>query len=185
MGTQELRDRDKNEFKIESEKYVYDKVNGWIENADNKVNISCGIFVGIFGVITFLSEKIVPSEEVNEYWRTIYHWSFAISLGLMLVSILYYVLAINPNLGKSGKVTSKKFPVFYGDIAEMTSEEYQKAMSKASEQEFINELQDEIHYNSKVCNRKMRRYKTGLWLSLAAVFFSSISWVTRFLMYRS
>ena len=86
----------------EKEKYVYDLVNGWIENADNKVNISCGIFSGVFGVITFLSERLTESVTVNECWRKAYHVCFAISLLLMISSIFFYVLAINPNLSKSG-----------------------------------------------------------------------------------
>ena len=89
--------------KLERCKFVYEQVNSWIGNADNKVSVSCGIFSGVFGVITFLSERITVQKTVNECWRAIYHWTFGISLVLMFFSILYYVLAINPNLGKSGE----------------------------------------------------------------------------------
>ena len=40
---------------LERSKYIYEQVNGWIENADNKVSVSCGIFTGVFSVITFLA----------------------------------------------------------------------------------------------------------------------------------
>ncbi len=103
MGTPQKRDLEDNGCKLERSKYVYELVNSWIENADNKVGISCGIFTGVFGVFAFLSGRIVPTSLVNEFWKVAYRWSFAISLVTMLVSILFYVLAINPNLGKSGK----------------------------------------------------------------------------------
>lgn len=183
--------QDKNKNRIENEmersKYVYEQVNFWIENADNKVSISCGIFSGVFAVVTFLSERLNGSGAVNECWRTVYHWCFGISLALMLASILFYVLAINPNIGKSGKkkngaVPKKKYPIFYGDIAELELEEYKKAMNHATDEDFINELQAESHYNSGICMAKMNRYRIGLWLSFAAIIFALGSWAARYLM---
>ncbi len=188
MGTPQKRDLEDNGSKLERSKYVYELVNDWIENADNKVGISCGIFTGVFGVFAYLSGRIVPTSLVIEFWKVAYRWSFAISLVTMLVSILFYVLAINPNLGKSGKkgngvIPRKKYPVFYGDIAETTVEDYKKLMNKATDTDYIDELQNEIHYNSLICKSKMRFYKIGLWLSFAAVIIAGFSWVSRFFMY--
>lgn len=178
-----------NEGKLDRNKYVYEQVNRWIENADNKVSISCVIFSGVFGVITFLSERITAHGTPNECWRKIYHWCFVISLILMLISILYYVLAINPNLGKSGvkkkgTTPKKKYPIFYGDIAEMSLADYKKTINLAKETDFINELQAETHYNSGICLAKMKRYRVGLWLSFSSIIFSLWSWAARFMMFR-
>ena len=178
----------KNEDKLDRSKYVYEQVNSWIENADNKVSISCGIFSGVFGVITFLSERLAASVSVNGCWQTIYHWCFGIGLVLMLFSILFYVLAINPNLGKSGKkkngtAPKKEYPIFYGDIAELKLSDYMKAMNQATDTDFINELQAEAHYNSEICTKKMKNYRIGLWLSFAAIVFALGSWAARFFMF--
>ena len=126
---------------------------------------------------------------MHECWRKIYYWCFVISLILMLVSILYYVLAINPNLGKSGEkkkgtTPKKKYPVFYGDIAEMPLADYKKTINLAKETDFINELQAETHYNSGICLVKMKRYRVGLWLSFTSIIFSLGSWAARFMMFR-
>lgn len=43
---------------IERNKFLYQLVNGWIGNADNKVSIFCGVFTVIFGILTFLSDQI-------------------------------------------------------------------------------------------------------------------------------
>ena len=178
---------DKTENKLERSKYIYEQVNNWIENADNKVSISCGIFSGVFAVITFLSERVTGSVAVNECWKTLYQWCFGISLGLMMVSLFFYVWAINPNLGKSGKkkngpIPKKKYPVFYGDIAELELADYKKAMNQATDVDFINELQAEAHYNSVICTKKMKKYKAGLWFSFAAIVFAIGSWVAKYLM---
>jgi dipeptide/tripeptide permease len=179
--------QDKRDEKMERSKYIYEQVNTWIENADNKVSVSCGIFTGVFGVITFLSERLSAQGTVNECWRTVYHWCFGISLVLMLASILFYVLAINPNLGKSGKkkngtIPKKKCPIFYGDIAELSLADYKKTMNQATEEDFINELQAEVHFNSGICTEKMKKYRIGLWLSFAAIIFALGSWAARYLM---
>ena len=39
---------DKEKNALERSKYLYEQVNKWIENSDNKVSVSCGIFTGVF-----------------------------------------------------------------------------------------------------------------------------------------
>ena len=107
---------------------------------------------------------------------------------MMLASIIFYVLAIDPNLGKSGKkkngvLPKKKYPIFYGDIAELSLADYKKAMNHVTEGDFINELQDETHYNSGICTEKMKKYKMGLRLSIFAIVFAFGSWIARYLMF--
>ena len=177
----------RNDNKLECSKYVYEQVNGWIGNADNKVSISCGIFSGVFGVITFLSERISTQNTTKNCWSTVYHLCFWTSLVLMLISIFLYVLAINPNLTKSGKkangtIPKKKYPIFYGDIADMTLDDYKHAINQAAEVDMINELQAETNHNSRICMKKMERYKAGLWISFAAIVFALGSLGAHFLM---
>ena len=59
---------------LERSKYVYEQINGWITNADDKVSVSCGIFAGAFGVISFLAEQHIKTPDnpvVDEFWKTI------------------------------------------------------------------------------------------------------------------
>ena len=189
MGTPQQNNQDKKDSRLERSKFVYEQAKSWIENADNKVSVCCGLFTAVFGVISFLSGRITTTEVVNEFWQRAYQLSFAFSLGIMSVSILFYVLAINPNLGISGKkkngiIPPKKHPVFYGDIAKMSLEDYKKAMNKATDEDFIDELQNEAHYNSRICSSKMHYYKVGLWLSFAAVIVALFSWLSSFFMIR-
>lgn len=96
---------------LERSKYVYEQVNGWIENADNKVSVSCGIFTLAFGVLSFLAERyvIVPDNpDINECWRTIYKASFMLSLFVMALAVVFYAISIIPNLKSNGKSQLKK-----------------------------------------------------------------------------
>lgn len=171
---------------LERCKYIFDQVNSWISNADNKVSVSCGIFTGVFGVITFLAERMKePTMETtsNECWKWIYRSSFVISLILMGVSILFYVLAINPNIKCNEAEKKKHVPIFFGDISRMCNCQYKEAIQSASDEDFCDELLNEAHFNAGIGTRKMKRYRTGLWLSVAAVSMAAISWAAHFLMY--
>lgn len=175
--------------RVERSKYVYNLVNGWIENADNKVSVSCGIFTGVFAVITFLAEhyKSVPDNTVvNECWRCLYKGSFIISLVVMSTAIILYAKAIIPNLKSCGTAmpTQKTYPIFYGDIHALQFKEYKDLMSKGKDGDFANELILESWYNSGICMRKMRWYKAGVISSLIAIAFSFLNLLSHFLMYR-
>ena len=103
----------------------------------------------------------------------------------MLFAIRYYVLAINPNLGSSGgneNVKEKRFPLFYGDIAKMELEQYKTLMHQADDEDFLDELYNEIYYNSRICDKKMQRYRYGLWLSLGAILLAGVSLAIRLFM---
>lgn len=174
---------------LERSKYVYERVNGWIENADNKVGISCGIFTGVFGVVTFLTQTYIKEPGTgavaNECLRSVYKFCSVISLILMGIAIFFFVWAIIPNLKKSGNIGEKKeCPIFYGDISKMPLDEYRQLMNKATERHFREELITETHQNAKICMNKMERYKTGVKLAFIAIIVAGISLISHFFMYR-
>ena len=178
-----MSDKDKNKDQtetVERSKYVYDLVNSWIGNAENKVSVSCGVFTGAFGVIAFLSQETTSTDNANQCLKVFYNIVLIMSVLLLLVSIAFYVLSINPNLGSSGKKNSiKKYPVYYGDIAKLDLDSYLKLMKDGTEQDFVKEIQTETHYNSEICLRKMKWYRRGLWFSFIAIVMAVLSWVIR------
>ena len=179
----------KEESNIERSKYVYEQVNGWIENADNKVSVSCGIFTGAFGVFTFLAERYVKAPDnplINECWHKVYQCSFVLSLLAMAISVFFYAKAIIPNLKSSGTLiaTQKKYPLFYGDINSLKLEDYQKLMEKGTYKDLNDELILEIWHNAGICLRKMKWYKKGVIISIVAIGIAAISLIAHLLMYR-
>lgn len=176
----------KDEKRIDFCEKIYSQVNSWIENADNKVSVSCGILTGVFAVVAFLAERVAKGNEVNICWHQLYKFSFCLSMLVMGIAILFYVFAINPNLGSISKSDSKekeekRFPLFFGDIAKMPVDEYKQLMKKSEEKDYLDELLVEIHYNSVICSKKMKRFRWGLWMSFAAIGIAAFSWVSHML----
>ena len=172
---------------IERGKYVYDLINGWIENADNKVSISCAVLTGVFSIITFLAERFKVAQELpvtNGIWNYIYKFSFTSSLVLISLAILFYIKAIIPNLKSNNKESSeKRFPIYYGDIQELMFEDYMGIMKKSTDEDFAEELFNESWYNSRICMRKMRNYRRGVILSGIAIGLAIISLVAEVMMH--
>ena len=172
---------------MERNKYVYDLVNKWIENADNKVSVACIVVTGVFTAVTFLAGNMEQAKEFDKCWGCFYQACTVISLFSLLLSILFYFFAISPNLGSNGNVKNessneiKSCPIFYGDIAKLSVEEYKNRMNSVDDKTFIDELQNEIHYNSGICITKMKWYHRGLWLSFSAIVFSILRFAIRFL----
>ena len=190
---EELMDRFPNsesgENRAERSKYVYGLVNGWIENADSKVGISCGIFTGVFGIVSFLAERYVKEPKnavINECWRYLYKVSFISSCIAIVVAVIFYAMAVTPNLKSSGnkKPIQKKYPLFYGDISALKFTKYRALMEKGTEKDFVDELILESWTNSGICMRKMKLYKAGVILSIVAVLLALLSMASHFLMYK-
>ena len=172
---------------IERCKYGLDQVNRWIENADQKISVSCGLFTGIFGIITYFSSRVTETSNICSCCWHIYLILFVCSFIVMSAAITFYVIALNPNLGSGGKKDMdgrKEYPIFYGDIRKYGEQEYKEKISKSKDELFLDELLSETHYNSGICIKKMRRFKVGLWLSFASVFLAFASWIVRCLMYQ-
>lgn len=164
--------------------YSYDLINGWIANADNKVSVSCAIFTGAFGVISFISENIDNGSDLcvtNECWRTIYLCSFVISIVVLLLAILFYSFAIFPNLKTNG-VDNNKYPIYFGDIQSLKYEEYYDRVATGNKA-FLNEIVHECWFNSHICMKKMKRYRYALFFSLIAIIAAIISLISHYCMY--
>lgn len=176
--------------RIELAKYVHEQVDIWIENADTKVGVSCGLFLGAFGVVSFLSEHYAPTSDpnvqvkINECW-SIAHGVFMVGgLVFMGAALLLYALSITPNLKSSATCERKKsFLLFYGDIAKVSIEEFTKSMIKARERDFLHEIINETYHNAGICHKKMKLYRVAVWFSVAAILLALCSWVARMLMY--
>ena len=161
----------------ERSKYTFDLVNKWIENNDNKVSASCAVLTGVFGVISFLSERFgkTDSSVTKPCWEGIHNTCFILSLIVMGIATVLFCLAIIPNLKSNNNGKSKKLPLFFGDIASLSIDDYKKKVIRSSDIDFINELILETHMNSGICLKKMKKFKTGMVLSLVAIILAILS----------
>ena len=71
-----------------------------------------------------------------------YKISFILSCIAMVVAVIFYAMAVIPNLKSSGnkKPKQKKYPLFYGDISALKLTKYRALMEKGTEKDFVDEL---------------------------------------------
>lgn len=172
---------------VERTKFVYEQISQRIDSADNKVNVSCGVFTGVFGVITFISEQYVKAPEngtINSSFIGLHMFSLIASLIAMAVAIVFFALAVIPNLKSSGANKSKKvYPVYFGDISSLKYDDYKKLMAEGKDKSFEDELILENWFNSRICMKKMRNYKYGVIASLIAIITAFVSLAAHYFMY--
>lgn len=153
-----------------------ERTNLWIGNCDTKASI----IIGTIGVVlsVFLSNKYAAklTETVSYMMKNI---SFLNSLYLVgiLVSLSFIIWGICSLIGvliSSTKTTSLKEEglqassiLFFATIAKNQSYmKYRNKVDVITEEELRNDLISQIYLCSKVCDRKFKRYKTGLIVSV-------------------
>ena len=159
---------------IENNKYTLDLVNGWINNADTKISISCGISSVVFAIILFFAENILCKLDYSKGINSCYiPWIMLFGIGgvgCFLVSLWFCFWALNPNLASSKiKAQNKDYSIFYEDIKCLTEPEYIASANDATDEAFNEEILREIHINSGICSKKMHRFKIGMWYSVISI----------------
>lgn len=180
---------------LERSQYSLDLVNIWINNADTKVSISCGVFSVIIAVIVFTAENILENtlEQINCIIYSWFHIVGIITVIAFMASIFFHLWAINPLFFSESKFTKKKsskktekppFSIFYDEIRLFDNpDDYIKAAKDISEEVFTDEILKEVYFNSKICSQKMRRFKTGIILAFITIALSLVSCILYYCSY--
>lgn len=169
-------EKNTNPLNVESNKYTLELVNGWINNADTKISIACGISSVVLAVIAFGAENILgdlaKNNGLNGYVMSLFGLAFAVACVTFLASLWYYFLALNPSLISSkSEIEKPKYSIFYKDISRFANvDAYMECTKDVTEEEFNQELMREIYINSDICTKKMQRFKSGMWCSVISIF---------------
>ena len=160
--------------RISNQKYCYDLVNSWINNADSKITVATSVSVGLFSVITYLSDRIQISYYSNPSFVYVimmcsYRIFPIIGFVLLLISILFYSRALSPNLKSNDEDHNKCYPLFFGDISSEDLDKYKRKMHYSNDSDFLEELIYETHFNSRLCSKKMKSFKLGFIFSILSV----------------
>lgn len=134
-------------------------INYWIDKADNKISILLGILPLVSAVLNYITSTF---NKRKPELSVLYGIHDVISVFLIIVSISFFIFALIPKLGSSGISKNKGYPIYYGDICKLKSDEYKSIISKADDDDYVNELMNEIYYNSKICKSKMTSFRKGI-----------------------
>ena len=155
---------------IEDLKFSLSLVNYWIDKADFKVSVSMGLFPLITALLQYLFST-VSDKAVDPFIQFCIHMVLYVCIILVFASTILFLFALKPNLKTGGKPREKKkHLLYYVDIQKETLDSFKGTMRQSVEDDFANELMNEIHQNSKICYNKMHKYKTGILLSIFSLF---------------
>ena len=169
-----------------------DLINTWITSADSKISTSCGIISVVVAVLVFVAEnilsKIDTAKGAIEPWRTFFIAAALIAVVTFLMSLFCHIRALSPNFfsekDKSEKRKKEKCCIFYEDIKDYKDAgEYIRAVRKLSEDQFVNDILQEVYCNSNICSKKMHEFKKGLWIAFVTITMILICAVCYFQMY--
>lgn len=181
---------------IERNKYVFELVNMWISNADNKINIAFAMLSAVVAVVVFITDSLLSDIPVSQNARPCMlniFYCLAIFAGVCFcLSILFYLLSVIPRLTSDKSIKDKlkknkeekkaKYSIFYDEIKDFEKAEHYVEAAKAADLEVFNEeLLKEIYYNSDICSKKMHWFRCGGVASFATIILSLIAALFYFL----
>lgn len=140
-------------------------INTWISNIDTKVSFALAFVGVIIGMIlgTDIPKALKRVGEVSKLAEL----SGCEILAAVLVCVLYivsflsvicFMLAIVARV-KNLNSTSSIF--FFGSIGKMNLQNYKEKIKQLTDQQIIEDLEEQIHTNSKICSQKTRWYNIG------------------------
>ena len=83
--------------------------------------------------------------------------------GFSILCFMLSIIARVKNLNNASSI------FFFGSIGNMTLENYKSAVKDMDEKEMIDDLEEQIHTNSKLCSLKAKWYNKGIKFLLATV----------------
>ncbi len=176
---------EKNDINIEMKKYSLELVNQWINNADTKVSIAFGIISVIFagfGTFFALTLKDYKWNEISGQMLTLIIFG---SFGILafILSLIFYGIALFPSFVGKKDNESEYNLLFYADISRYKKNNFKKYKENFKDydrKKFLNDIEEEIFYNSIVCYRKMNYFRMGLLSTgIFSIFISFFSFVSR------
>lgn len=146
-----------------------DRILEWIKTCDTKTSILLA-GMGIVGTI-LTSEKFLQKEtDMWEVFSRNIGWLkficillFIMSVELIIVSIFFFILELNPFLF-SKKIGNTKIDslYFFGTISKKSSRTFKKQYFEQTLTNDVDDLLNQVYMNAKICDFKYKRTKRGI-----------------------
>lgn len=157
-------------YKNMSDKYskedayqTIDLINSWINNVDTKTSFALAYVAVLMGFAFANGTSTVFQEAKNTCPLTC-----GIIFKLILVLMLYGASVgaiINLFMAVIARVkndSGKKSMMFFGSISQMSINDYKAKILNMDEKDIIKDLLEQIHTNSRICMKKIKRYNKGI-----------------------
>lgn len=148
-------------------------INTWIGNIDTKISFALALAGVLIGVI-FSGGFPSAFQRITEVTKLAELHGGEI-LAAILVGALYFVSFLSIMSFMWAIIARVKNPndssslFFFGTIGKMELQNYKDQANGVTEQELIEDLEEQIHTNSKICNQKVKYYNIGMNFLLSTV----------------
>ena len=151
-------------FKKEDAFQTLTLINTWIGNIDTKISFAlalAGVLIGMififclpnsFQSITQLSKL----SELNggEIFAVLLVGLLYCASFLSIISFMWAIIARVKNMNNAPSL------FFFGSIGAMELQNYRDKANHITEQELMDDLEEQIHINSRICNQKAKWYNS-------------------------
>jgi len=147
--------------RLATAQWVLERNLGWITAADAKVSVVTTINLAMLGGLA----AAYSQASAKTCW--VYLFS-SLSAAFVIISLACAAISVLPRLDGP-----KHSLLFFGRIAEMGLNEYQQSFKQSPDEDFLDDLTEQIHRNAEIAKEKHRWVKNAMALS----FLSVIPWV--------
>ncbi len=141
-------------------------INYWIGNIDTKVSFALA-FIGIL-IGTIFSKGSPESIQVVDKAKSLLDlngeqvFNAALVVFLYITSLTTIIFLILALIARVQNNNNAKSVFFFGTLASMKYTEYKNKVAHITENDIIEELIEQIHTNSIICNKKSKYYNKGI-----------------------
>ena len=150
-------------------------INTWISNLDSKISFALA-FTGVLISMIFSGGFPNAFRRISEVSK-LSELNGGEVIAALLVVVLYSVSILSIScfiwaIMARTKNTNNVYSIFFfGSIGNMELQNYKYKLSHMTEKELIDDLQEQIHTNSQICNQKSKWYNYGMKLLLIMLVF--------------
>lgn len=138
----------------------------WNSRFDTKVAFIMAFCIAMLATLADAAKNISA-------WSNIIYAVFATAFILLIVSIFFGILSQFPTTKSLNSSL-----VFFGTISKMKVDEFKKRFKQSSDEEYLDDILDQIHRNSEILTKKFRRLR----ISLIFISIAVVPWVCSLLM---
>ena len=149
-------------------------INSWINNIDTKASFAiafAGVLIGVFMnnnnthniFENFCDSLIISTVNIQIFF------DFVIVFVLLLCNVISIVLLLLSIKGTTKNNTEHLSLTYFGHISKIGKQDYISKMVNTSENDFLEDLLEQIHINAAICNRKLTLYNYGLRVLIVSI----------------
>jgi len=148
---------------------LHKSISEWIGNADFKATAILtlnGVIIALLSTRTHDFKEILLKTSCSNPVTTTATLSFGLYLITFAVSLFFVFRTLLPDVKER---TSS--PFFFGSIAKMSLQAFQKHMSTLNENKALDSLTEQIHINSAIASSKFHSLKRSIQFLFLSLFF--------------